>query len=132
MLKLVSIWLSVILLAQGSSINTAELEKMDSLLEHAKFHKEKYGDNFAAFINKHYGNQKAKHSKEQQEEQQDHQQLPFQQTTPLLMQTAFLIELGFMVITSGPMTDLKNENYFYEKLHSSLLVREILQPPKFI
>jgi hypothetical protein len=132
MQQVVAILLSAILLMQGISFNTSELEKIDALLEHAKFHQDKYGDNFAVFIDKHYGNQKASHSKEHGEEQSDHEQLPFQQAAPLLIQTAILNDSGIVNLPSTVITDLQNENYFYEQLHGSTLVMEILQPPKHI
>ncbi len=122
----------MILLAQGISFNSGELEKMDRLLEHAKFHKEKYGDNFAVFMDKHYGNQKDKHLGEHQEEQQEHQDLPFQPLAPLLIQNAILNDPAISNISSTEIITLQHENYFYEQLHTSLLVEEILQPPKFI
>lgn len=130
MQQLVSILLSVILLAQGISFNSGELEKMDTLLEHARFHKDKYGDNFAVFLDKHYGNQKDEHLSEDQEERQEHQDLPFQQSGQLLIQTAILNEAGMAAISSTVVITLQHENYFYEQLHASLLVEEILQPPK--
>ncbi len=131
MQQLVSILLSFVLLAQGISFNSGELEKMDTLLEHAKFHKEKYGDNFAVFMDKHYGNQKNQHLSEQQEERKEHQDLPFQQSAQLLIQTAILNEVGLSDFSSTMLITLQQENYFYEQLHASLLVEEILQPPKF-
>jgi hypothetical protein len=130
MQQLVSILLSVILLAQGISFNSGELEKMDTLLEHAKFHKEKYGDNFAVFMDKHYGNQKNKHLSEHQEEQKEHQDLPFHQSAQLLIQTAILSEAVKSNISSTVIITPRHENYFYEQLHASIVVDEILQPPK--
>jgi hypothetical protein len=132
MQQIVSILLSAILLAQGISFNTGELEKMDTLLEHARFHKDKYGDNFAVFMDKHYGNQKDRHLGEHQEERQEHKDLPFQQFAPLLMQIAILNDPAISDISSTLVATPQYENYFYEQLHASLLVEEILQPPKFI
>ncbi len=131
MQQIVSILLSVVLLAQGISFNSGELEKMDTLLEHAKFHKEKYGDNFAVFIDKHYGNQKDKHLSEHQEERQEHQDLPFQQSVPLMIQTAILSDASISGLASAVVATLQTKKYFYEQLHASLLVEEILQPPRF-
>lgn len=131
MLKLASILLSAILLIQGISINTAELQKIGELLEHAQFHKERYGDNFTSFLDKHYGNQKNQHNKEHQDEKNDHEQLPFHHSGPLVMQPVFLVGSAMPNVMNALLTESQQANYFYRQLHSSLLIREILHPPRY-
>ena len=77
MLKSVAIFLSVILMSQGLFVGFLELERMDALVEHAKFHQEQYGDDMAVFFDKHYGDLKDEHFEEHQEERSDHEQLPY-------------------------------------------------------
>lgn len=129
-MKLLSIFLSVFILTQGIWMNTNELEKVEVLLEHAKYHKDQYGDSFSAFLSKHYGNLKQKHDQEQQEERHDHEQLPFQQTLQLAAQPVFLLDSYSANFSLPIFAESENENYFYKQLHGSLIIKEILQPPK--
>lgn len=131
MQKAISIFLSMILLAQGFSLHAGELQKMGELLEHAEFHKEQYGDNFASFIDKHYGNQKEQHGREQQGEKNDHEQLPFHNSTPLVMQSVFLVDSTLPSVIQALVIESQQANYFYLQLDSYLLIHEILQPPKY-
>ena len=87
--KVVAILLSFFIMGQGFFTYAAELEKMDALLEHAKFHKENYGDNMASFMSKHYGKDKDQHQKEHGDDH-GHEQLPFQQCSQILIQSAFV------------------------------------------
>ncbi len=64
--------------------------QLDELIEHAQFHKQEYGDTFFVFPSKHYGELKAEHSKNHQEEQKDHEQLPFQCHGHIITIIAFL------------------------------------------
>lgn len=77
-MKLTAFILSITMLIQGMSITYNDILNLDKFMEHAKFHKEQYGDNFLEFLSKHYGELKEQHSKEHQEEKSEHEQLPFQ------------------------------------------------------
>ena len=132
MRKTVSIFLSLVLLVQGLSLNAAELEKLDDLLAHAQFHKERYGDDFAEFIDKHYGNQKAEHNREHQEEERDHQNLPLNHSNPLVLQPVFMPDPLMTDIRAALFPELEKEHFFYGQFYTSLIVTEILQPPQFI
>ncbi|MBQ0733559.1 hypothetical protein [Aquimarina celericrescens] len=76
--KLISILISGLVLAQSFNVGLDDVVQLDELMEHAKYHAQKYGDNFFVFISKHYGELKEDHQKEHQEEKEEHEQLPFQ------------------------------------------------------
>ena len=122
--------MSVILLAQGLVVNFADLEQMDALREHAKFHQEQYGDNLATFIDKHYGDLKEKHFEDHQEERSDHERLPYHISVPFVNQTVFLIEQTIGRIAADYYMESEKTNFYYNQLYTSLLIREILRPPR--
>lgn len=103
---------------------------MDELIEHALFHSEEYGDNFIVFLSKHYGELKAEHSKKHQEEQKDHEELPFQHQIHTAALSAFVMnELHFN--TSNPdFTVPIASNYFYQDSCSSFDEEGPFQPPQ--
>lgn len=79
MIRLTSILLSSLMFLQSIHFGVSDLIQLDELLEHASYHQEQFGDSFLTFLSKHYGDQKKKHQQDHQEEQPDHEQLPFQQ-----------------------------------------------------
>lgn len=129
--KAVAILLSFFILGQGLFTYAAEWEKMNVLMEHARFHKEKYGDGFASFMSKHYGTQKANHENEHKEEH-DHEQLPFQHCGQILIQSAFIFTKGVSKILPPAVAEGEQNNYFYQQLYTSQFISEILQPPRCI
>ena len=127
--KVLAILLSFFILGQGLFTHAAELEKMDTLLEHAKFHKEQYGDDFNSFMSKHYGNQKEEHQKEHKDDH-GHDQLPFQHCGQLLIQSAFIFTKSAASLPSPLALDTQQNNYFYQQIYSSQLINVLLQPPR--
>ena len=130
MLKSVAIFLSVILMSQGLFANFFELEKMDALAEHAKFHQEQYGDNLATFIDKHYGDLKDQHFKDHQEEQSDHERLPYHISTPFVNQAVFLFDQSITRLKVDFLVKSEKANFYYNQLYKSLLISDILHPPR--
>ena len=63
MVKFVSIAASFLILIQSFNICISDLVDLSELIEHAKFHSEKYGDNLFVFLSKHYGELEADHNK---------------------------------------------------------------------
>ncbi|WP_299120958.1 hypothetical protein [uncultured Winogradskyella sp.] len=130
MSKLFAIPLSALMLIQSFNIGTDDILQFDELIEHAQFHKQEYGDNFLVFLSKHYGELKTEHSKNHQEEQKDHEQLPFQ------CQGHFSTVIAFLPhqtpIYSGEIETLDSTefNFRYFNFYSSLYEEKQLQPPK--
>ena len=62
---------------QSFGVHYDDIVQLDELIEHAQFHSEQYGDNMIVFLSKHYGELKADHQRDHQEEKKDHEKLPF-------------------------------------------------------
>jgi len=132
MLRIKALFLSLFILVQSAHVPINEIFELDELIEHAKFHAEEHGDNFFVFISKHYGELKAEHSKNHQEEQEDHEELPFQHQGQTVLLFAFVLN----EITDYPVeiADFINldPNYFYLDSYHSLTQEGLLQPPRDI
>lgn len=122
--------MSFLLLVQSINIGADDIMQLDELIEHATFHKVEYGDNFFVFLSKHYGELKTEHSKKHQEEQKDHEQLPFQCQGHLLTITAFVLQHSFTDSNAIELSDAKEANFHYLASMSSLHKKGLLQPPK--
>jgi hypothetical protein len=131
MSKLFAISLSLLILTQSLRIDYDDIIQIDELIEHAQFHKAEYGDNFLVFISKHYGELKDDHSKNHQEEESDHEQLPFQCHDHIVTITAFVIHKCLLEIDSVELLELKDNRFHYQPSLSTLHKKGLLQPPKF-
>lgn len=116
---------------QSTGFHISDLVQIDDFITHAKFHSEQYGDNVFVFISKHYGELKAQHDKEHQEEQEDHEQLPFNNhqnhTTAI---TDFTLQFFKVDIKSLINFERTSNNFSYIPPSSSLFLETILQPPR--
>ncbi|WP_340201457.1 hypothetical protein [Ascidiimonas sp. W6] len=108
-----------------------DIVQIDKFVEHAKFHSEQYGDNVLVFISKHYGELKANHDKEHQEEKEDHDQLPFQQQSQGTSFTAFVLKLQKEEFKVFEFTEFRTHSFFYQAPSSSLHSEGLFQPPRF-
>jgi len=114
---------------QSASIAASDILQLDELIEHAQFHKQEYGDSFFVFLSKHYGEQKAEHSKNHQEEQKDHEQLPFQYQGHTLILVA-LIDSENSLFNTIEIADSAEFNFHYLSSFSTLHKKGLLQPPR--
>ncbi|MGP1994039.1 hypothetical protein D9V96_019310 [Zobellia laminariae] len=130
MSKLLSISLSFVVLLQSFGVSLCDVSQIDEFIEHAQFHSEQYGDNVLVFISKHYGELKATHDKEHQEEKEDHEQLPFQHQSHFSSATAFVLIAYKEHFKSFEISEYKSHNFFYQAPSSSLHSEGILQPPR--
>ena len=129
MQKWFAIALATIITVQASHITLGDVLQFDELIGHARFHKEQYGDSFASFLIKHYGDQQAAHMNDRSNEREDHQKLPFQHGfNHLNCPVALLVDIEFEFRVTEYKTNSK-DNYFH-KLHGDLLVFQALQPPR--
>lgn len=118
------------MLLQSFNIGADDIMQIDELIEHAQFHQQEHGDNFFVFISKHYGELKAEHSKQHQEEQKDHEELPFQCQGHVSSIVAFLPSILPLYPNDIEIIDTTESNFHYFNLYSSLHEKELLQPPK--
>ena len=128
--KLFSIVLSGFILLQSFQITLEDIMQIDELIEHAQFHKQEYGDNFFVFLSKHYGELKAEHSKNHQEEQNDHEQLPFQFNGQITLVLAFLSVKSNTDSLVLNLQSASEANFHYLNLYVSQHDEKLLQPPR--
>lgn len=130
MLKIASIAISFLILIQSFNIGIGEIVELDELIEHAQFHSKEYGDNFMVFLSKHYGELKAEHNQKHQEEQQDHEEMPFQHQVHTVDLSVFVLN-DISINTSTPeFTAYSAENYFYQASYSLFEGEGPFQPPR--
>lgn len=127
---LFSISFSLAILIQSFGIGFSDIAQIDEFIEHAQFHNEQYGDNLLVFISKHYGELKAAHNKERQEEKDDHAQLPFQHQTHISSITPFVLNAKKLELNTIKFSELKILNSYYQTPTSSSHSKELFQPPR--
>lgn len=131
MTKLISITTSLLILFQSFNIHINDLVELDELFEHAQFHAEEYGDNFLVFLSKHYGELKAEHNEKHQEEQKEHEELPFQHHCHSLSLSAFVINDLAPYTSHVEIASLDTGNFHYADSYSPLLGDGLFQPPRY-
>lgn len=130
MIKLVSIVTALLILGQSFNIHLDDIVEIDVLIEHAQFHAEEYGDNFFVFISKHYGELKSEHNQKHQEENEDHEQLPFQHQCQTALHSAFVLNQSPDYPLEIDLVVHLDSNYFYQASYHSLFQEGVFQPPQ--
>ena len=125
-----SILLSVVILSQSFGLHANDIAQLDEFIEHAEYHSEQYGDNVIVFISKHYGELKANHEKEHQDEKEDHDQLPFQHQSHISASTTFIINPQIEEIKANDFSEFKTHNFHYQASFSSCYIEGLFQPPR--
>lgn len=125
--------MSFVILIQTFGISIYDISQFDTFLEHAQFHSEQYGDNVFVFISKHYGELKADHEKEHQEEKKDHEQLPFHHNA--CSHFSFITDFVLILYKEGLKTTRFSEktetNFYYQVSYSSQHSEGLFQPPQY-
>jgi len=129
-LKLFSISFSFLILIQSFGISLRDSAQIGEFIEHAQFHSEKYGDNVFVFISKHYGELKADHEKEHQEEKEDHEQLPFQQHSSITATYAFVLNTFKKALKTVEIYEFSSNQFYYQESDSSLHSLGLFHPPR--
>lgn len=130
MLKITSIAVSFLILVQSFNVHIDDIIELDELIEHAQFHADEHGDNFFVFLSKHYGELKAEHSKKHQEEQGEHEQLPFQNQYQTALLSAFVLNQTPDYPLEIDLVVNRDSNYFYQASYHSLAQEGLFQPPQ--
>ncbi|MCK0161020.1 hypothetical protein [Allomuricauda sp. F6463D] len=129
--KIAIIGLSLLILLQGTNIHLKDLVELGQLIEHYQFHNEEYGDNFMVFVSKHYGELKASHNEKHQEEQKDHEKLPFQhQQAPCAQQLVFVLGTDSFMYSSAIIPRPSKGNFHYQMSYSLVWGDNPFQPPR--
>ena len=129
MSKVFAILFSSLILVQSLNISFEDYSKLNVLLEHAKFHQEKYGDSFFEFFDEHYGEQMVQHKSDHQE----HEELPFKhhQDCTHIAYDFTVIPHFLFVNTQRNLTQIPI-NFFYKETASLFEKRSVFQPPKLV
>jgi hypothetical protein len=126
MSKVLSFLLSLLIGLQSMGMSLENITKLDTLIKHAKFHQEQYGDDFFEFLANHYGNT----NHEQNNEHQEHQDLPFKH------QNCAHSSLTFVLSSPDISFDFKSVDLPHSPLFSylepktSTVNSTVFQPPK--
>ena len=127
MTKLFSILFANLILFQSFNIGFDDVSKFNTLLEHASFHQEQYGDSFFEFLTEHYGEEFKNHSNEHKE----HEDLPFKhdQQTCQHVPTIFMLYSTGIELKEYTLVDAA-KTFFYKELHSLFEKPSVFQPPR--
>jgi hypothetical protein len=130
--KVFSLLLSALLLVQSVNVEMSDVLGFSDLVDHARFHTEKYGDTLLVFLSKHYGTLEQEHKKVHREEQQEHEELPFNHHACNHTVVPFvLFGKPLPPLRSGSVVDTR-PNFFYQESSSSFEKFEIFQPPRLV
>ncbi len=127
---ILSIGLSLSILFHGFTPSPRDFIQIGNLIEHASFHADTYGDNFEIFLSKHYGELQEEHDREYQEENEEHEKLPFSHHSNIHNFIGFvLLPCDFSSAKVVSESD-SSSNYFYTETYSSIRESKIFQPPR--
>ena len=132
MRTIVVIFLSLLVLIQSAGIGVTDILLFGRLVNHAEYHSENYGDDLFTFFEKHYGDLRADHQKNHNEDEQEHQRLPFQHISHNHLLTEMILFSNEISITRPVIPIHAPTNFHYQNLYSSLEKSSIFQPPKFV
>ncbi len=128
MMKIIAIFLSNLVLLQSLHVDIKDINKINILFEHAQFHQEKYGQDFAQFLYEHYVDQEA----DKNQNHQEHQELPFKQGSSHFNHLVSVLEIIPSVFELKIANNsFPKKNFFYEESYSESVKPAIFQPPKF-
>lgn len=129
MIKFISFSIASVILIQSFNIHMLDILKLKNLMEHLEFHKSTYGDDVFTFVAKHYGYQKLKH--EDNDEKEDHQQLPFHHNTCLDSIVFYVFDMNRYQIKDLDHSDSELNTFFFQSAYSFMENADIFQPPQF-
>ena len=126
--KGVIIFYSFLILIQSFNVNTESILKLSAFMEHARYHKDLYGDSFITFLSEHYGNLMVSH----QNEHKEHEDLPFKDQHHMLCHTSvpFILNQSTYYLSVEDFFKEQPKNFFYKELFSSFEKPSVFQPPK--
>ncbi len=108
-----------------------ELLRMNDFIAHAKYHKEKLGDSFWDFLEKHYADDQSAHENQHQSEKDAHHNLPFHgentQTQTLVCQ--FVNPVISYEIKPEFSEMVRKSSFFYLNQYDLLKEAIIFKPP---
>ncbi|TYA60059.1 hypothetical protein [Formosa maritima] len=126
--KFVAITYSFLILVQSFNFSFEDLSKLSTLIEHAEYHQETYGDSFLDFISEHYGDDKFQHENNHEE----HEDLPFKHhhQTCAHANSAYTLQTLNFDFEYLPFVEIPF-NFYYTESTSLFEKPSVFQPPKF-
>jgi len=82
------------------------------------------------FVSKHYGELKASHNEKHQEEQKEHEKLPFQHQTQCAQPLVFVLGQENFINSYSEIPLAAKGNFHYEMSYSHIWGDDPFQPPK--
>lgn len=131
MKSIFAITFSFLVFFQSAGLGINDLFLLGRLAQHAEYHSENYGDDFLTFFEKHYGSLKTDHQKNHKEEEQEHEELPFQHISCHHLITDVVLVPFDLPILKGEINSQQSHTFYYQNLYSSLEKVSIFQPPQF-
>lgn len=129
MLKMIALLLSQLILLQSSNLCVHDFSKIQTLIEHAQFHKENYGDSFIEFVLEHY----SESDDENIVHHSDHENLPFKQDiNHSNFQLIYLSISPTIEIAQIPTLSVNKVVFFYQEPSTNSVLKSLFQPPKFL
>ena len=127
MSKIIAILYSSLILVQSFNIGFEDVSKLSTLLTHANYHQEAYGDTFFDFIEEHYGYSSFIHG----EDHKEHEELPFKHNhqTCLDIHSLFTLNTTNFNVEYPHFTEIPL-NFFYKESNSLFEKPSFFQPPK--
>lgn len=126
--KIVAILLSFFILLQLVDVGFEQVAKVKTLLEHAAYHNEVYGDSFFDFLVEHYTDE----SLHTADDHREHENLPFKdphQCCQHSTNTTYTFN-NFNLRIAAPSI-ATSSNFFYLEPVSVFEPTNIFQPPKY-
>ena len=127
----ISILLSFSILLQGFNLHATGALEIQAMLRHMQEHQIEYGDDAFDFFNKHYGENRSEHDKEDHKGSDHHKKLPFKNLCQSNSGVLILPRLG-MEKDALPVPVTTSPNFFYLDTYSFLEQSDIFQPPQVL
>jgi hypothetical protein len=128
--KIFSFILSSIILTQSLGFSSEMLFKVSEVIEHAKLHKEAYGDDFVMFITKHYGELAQQHQQEHGQDNEDHEQLPFKHISSFSSSFSIAIPVMSYEMPEPISQDRVVHFFIYNIPETTSFTDQQLRPPR--
>jgi hypothetical protein len=129
MIKIVSIFISFLILLQSLNINLDEYAQIDELIGHVFYHAEEYGDDIFVFVSKHYGELKDDHDNNNDKENERHEQLPFNHQCSPNFISVYILETAPLAVLRIDEISVKT-NFLYQEINSFFEKSNVFQPPQ--
>jgi hypothetical protein len=125
MSKIGAFMISFTILFQSFNFEIGDMYKLPTFINHISSHIEN-GDNFADFIDLHYGNKTNSH----QEKHKEHKDLPFKhQHSNAHVQLLFVLS-NIKINVSIPEISFNIKNFSYKEPYSNQYTHNFFQPPQ--